>query len=254
MNRGSKIKEKEKASQFKTITGASDKVATECLRATGWSVEAAIEYFYSSGLQAAVPSVDMKGIEALFAKYKDAADGAIRAEGVGSFCEDLGVDPSDVVMLVLSWRLNAATMCEYTRDEFVGGLQRLGCDSLEKIKRRLPEMRGELKDPAKWREVYHYAFAWAKEKNQKCLQLDVAMGMWQLLFAEERRWQYIDDWCAFLQAHHNRAISRDTWVQLFEFVRTVKPDFSNFDESAAWPYLIDEFVDYMRQRQAVAED
>ena len=75
------------------------------------------------------------------------------------------------------------------------------------------------------------------QKNQKCLQLDVAVGMWQLLFSGERRWQHVDAWCEFLQAHHNRAISRDTWVQLFEFVRAVKPDFSNFDESAAWPYL-----------------
>lgn len=63
------------------------------------------------------------------------------------------------------------------------------------------------------------------------------MGMWQLLFSEDRRWAHVDEWCAFLQARHGRAISRDTWVQLFEFVRTVKPDFSNFDESAAWPYL-----------------
>lgn len=82
-----------------------------------------------------------------------------------------------------------------------------------------------------------HTFLRAAQKTQKCLQLDVAVGMWQLLFAGERRWPYIDDWCEFLQQHHNRAISKDTWVQLFEFVRSVKPDFSNFDESAAWPYL-----------------
>jgi DCN1-like protein 1/2 len=43
--------------------------------------------------------------------------------------------------------------------------------------------------------------------------------MWQLLYADERRWQYIDEWCEFLQSHHNRAISKDTWVQLFQFTR-----------------------------------
>lgn len=247
MNRSKK--EKERVSQFKSITGASDKIASECLRATGWSVESAIDYFYSSGLQGSVLNVDMRAIEALFARYQNGSDGVIMAEGVGRFCDDLGVDPSDIVMLVLSWRLNAATMCEYSRDEFVGGLQQLGCDSLEKINKKLPELRGDLRDPGKWREIYNYAFSWAKEKNQKCLQLDVAVGMWQLLFAEERRWQYVDEWCAFLQEHHNRAISRDTWVQLFEFARAVAPDFSNFDESAAWPYLIDEFVDHMRQRK-----
>ncbi|KAI8474631.1 MAG: Cullin binding-domain-containing protein [Monoraphidium minutum] len=177
----------------------------------------------------------------------------ILADGVGRFCDDLGVDPSDIVMLVLSWRLNAAAMCEYSRDEFVGGLQQLGCDSVDKLRRRLPEVRADLRDAAKWREIYNYAFGWAKEKNQKCLQLDVAVGMWQLLFSDDRAWEHVGPWCEFLQAHHNRAISRDTWVQLFEFARAVKPDFSNFDESAAWPYLIDEFVDHMRQQGGMQE-
>lgn len=50
----------------------SDKIATECLKATGWSVEAAIEHFYASGLQGAVPAVDMRAIEQLFERYKGA--------------------------------------------------------------------------------------------------------------------------------------------------------------------------------------
>lgn len=50
--------------------------------------------------------------------------------------------------------------------------------------------------------------------------LDTALAMWQLLYADERRWQYIDDWCEFLQEHHKgRTISKDTWAQLFEFAR-----------------------------------
>jgi DCN1-like protein 1/2 len=187
----------------------SDKIATECLRATGWSVEAAIEHFYASGLAAAGGgghAANQRAVEDLFAKYADPSSGAILAEGVGQLCDDLGVDPSDIVMvrvcmravgggggggggfegmegnmthikqptnhpphthtraqLVLSWHLNAATMCEYSRDEFVGGLQRLGVDGLEALKRRLPSMRDELADPGTWREVYNYAFGWAKE-------------------------------------------------------------------------------------------
>lgn len=65
--------------------------------------------------------------------------------------------------LVLSWHMGAATMCEYSRDEFVSGLQRLGADSVDKLKQRLPAMRAELGEPAKWRDIYNYAFDWAKE-------------------------------------------------------------------------------------------
>ncbi len=31
--------------------------------------------------------------------------------------------------------------------------------------------------------------------------------------------------------------------------QAVKPDFSNFDASAAWPYLIDEFVEWMANKR-----
>ena len=43
---------------------------------------------------------------------------AILAEGIQQFCDDLGVDPADIVMLVISWHLSAAAMGEYSSAEF----------------------------------------------------------------------------------------------------------------------------------------
>ncbi|PNX86385.1 hypothetical protein L195_g042463 [Trifolium pratense] len=70
--------------------------------------------------------------------------------------------------------------------------------------------------------------------------------MWQLLFAE-KQWPLVDHWCQFLQARHNKAISRDTWSQLLEFAKTVSSNLSDYDAEGAWPYLIDEFVDYLKE-------
>ncbi|KAI8013483.1 DCN1-like protein 1 [Camellia lanceoleosa] len=66
--------------------------------------------------------------------------------------------------LVLSWHMKAATMCEFSKQEFIGGLQALGIDSLEKFRDRMQFMRSELKDEQKFREIYNFAFGWAKEK------------------------------------------------------------------------------------------
>jgi len=99
-------------------------------------------------------------------------------------------------------------------------------------------------------EIYNFAFAWAREKGQKSLALDTAIGMWRLLFAE-RHWPLIDHWCQFVQVRHNKAISRDTWFQLLEFVKTIDPQLSNYDEEGAWPYLIDEFVEYLTENGCV---
>ena len=51
----------------------------------------------------------------------DNGEDAILAEGMEKYCEDLKVDPEDVVMIILSMHLNATRMCEYKKDDFITG-------------------------------------------------------------------------------------------------------------------------------------
>ncbi|KAK9698224.1 hypothetical protein RND81_08G089700 [Saponaria officinalis] len=240
--------QRDKVQQFMAITGASEKVALQTLKASDWHLEGAFDVFYSH------PQIksfmDTRHLEELYNRYKDPYADMILADGITLLCNDLQVDPQDIVMLVISWHMKAATMCEFTKQEFIGGWQSLGVDSLEKFRERIPYIRSELKDEQKFREIYIFAFSWAKEKGQKSLAFDTAIGMWQLLFAE-KQWPLIDHWCQFLQARHNKAISRDTWAQLLEFVRTVDPQLTNYDAEGAWPYLIDEFVEYLYENGIV---
>jgi len=37
-------------------------------------------------------------------------------------------------------------------------------------------------------------------------------------------------------------------------VQQIKPDFSNYDDAGAWPYLMDEFVEYMRKKNGMQVD
>ncbi|CAI5955781.1 unnamed protein product [Closterium sp. NIES-65] len=70
----------------------------------------------------------------------------ILVDGVSKLCEDLEVDPQDIVMLILSWHFKAATMCEYSKEEFMQGMQRLGVSSAGELKARLPALRSEIND------------------------------------------------------------------------------------------------------------
>ncbi|KAM7269802.1 hypothetical protein ACFE04_025299 [Oxalis oulophora] len=251
---------RDKVQQFMMITGANEKAALQALKTSDWHLEGAFDVFYSQ------PQIktytDTRQLEELYNRYKGKYhfplsgtaicsiayqyQDMILVDGITLFCNDIQVDPQDIVMLVVSWHMKAATMCEFSKQEFIGGLQALGIDSLEKFQERIQFMRAELKDEQKFREIYSFAFGWAKEKGQKSLALDTAIGMWQLLFAE-KQWPLVDHWCQFLQARHNKAISRDTWCQLLEFARTVDPQLSNYDSEGAWPYLIDEFVEYLTE-------
>ncbi|KAM1484260.1 hypothetical protein TB2_035466 [Malus domestica] len=240
--------QREKLQQFIMITGASEKVALQALKSSDWHLEGAFDVFYSQPqLQA---HTDSRHLEELYNRYKDPRADMILVDGISLLCNDLQVDPQDIVMLVVSWHMKAATMCEFSKQEFVDGLESLGIDSLDKFREKIPFMRSELKDEQKFREIYNFAFGWAKEKGQKSLALDTAIGMWQLLFAE-KQWPYVEHWCQFLQARHNKAISRDTWSQLLEFARAVDSSLSNYDAEGAWPYLIDEFVEYLKENGVI---
>ena len=264
--------QKQQVGQFQGITGASKEQAAECLQSSQWNLELAINLFFNSGLTGGAPK-DNSAITSLYERYKDQQQDAILAEGkkhfpcpslslgnlwrqcqhagVGRFCQDLKVDPSDIVMLVLSWHFSAATMCEFSKEEFLEGVEELNCSSIDGIRRKLPQLRTELKSEQTFQEIYNYAYGFACEKGQKCLQLDTALAMWQLLFAEQG-WPLVQTWCNFLEANHKHAISKDTWSQLLDFAKIVRTegDLKEFDASSnsAWPYLIDDFVDSLRAK------
>mmetsp|Transcript_12772 Transcript_12772/g.39228 ORF Transcript_12772/g.39228 Transcript_12772/m.39228 type:complete len:103 (+) Transcript_12772:521-829(+) len=44
------------------------------------------------------------------------------------------------------------------------------------------------------------------------------------------------------------AVSKDTYTLFLSFTKSTKPDFADYDETAAWPVLIDEFVEYARDK------
>ena len=48
------------------------------------------------------------------------------ATGISRFCEDANLDPTSSTVLILAWKFKAATQCEFTRAEFVGGMTELG--------------------------------------------------------------------------------------------------------------------------------
>lgn len=73
------------------------------------------------------PAIDEKAVNEWFDKYKEADKPDLMAvDGMLSFCEDLGVDPEDVITLVLSYHMQAERMMEYKREEFLAGMRSIG--------------------------------------------------------------------------------------------------------------------------------
>ncbi|CAE8610545.1 unnamed protein product [Polarella glacialis] len=63
----------------------------------------------------------------------------------------------------------------------------------------------------------------------------------------------LDIWIGFVEEKVKNAISKDTWMMLYDLATQVKPDLSDYDENGAWPVLIDEFVEHVRRKTAAGE-
>lgn len=218
-----------------------------------WDLEVGLEMFFTMPMAATSSSTDPAVLETLYAKYKaeDDDEDMIGASGIEKFCEDIEIDPIDPVILVISMKMSATSMGKYSREEFMGGMRKMGVDSVDKLKAKLPSLRAELQDEHKFKEVYEFSFNFSKELNQKSLPLETAAAMWKVLLTD--RWALVDEWCDFLAAEHNKAITHDTWSQALEFSRSIGPDLEGYDPAGAWPYLIDEFVEAKLEAKNNAE-
>ncbi|CAA7395466.1 unnamed protein product [Spirodela intermedia] len=237
-------KRRGEVSKSMRLTGSNDDVGFRALIEHELHLNAALDHFCIRDQIRALAR--RRKLEQLFQRFKEPHVDMILANGIECLCRELQVDPQDIVMLVLSSHMRAATMCEFSRQEFIDGLEALGVDSLETLREKIPSLRAELKDEQIFSVIYNFAFDWAKEEGQRSMTLDTAIGMWQLLLTE-KCWPLVDHWCLFLQARQEKAISRDTWTMVLEFVKMADPVAPHYDADGAWPSLIDGFVGYLRE-------
>ncbi|GJE88982.1 defective in Cullin neddylation protein 1 [Phanerochaete sordida] len=267
----------EKINQFCMVTGASQRDARKYIEKYK-GTEPALNAFYNdmSTRSTAAPSSSKLG--QLFDQYKDADGDEISADGTLKFCEDLAVDPEDVVLLAVAYELKSPRMGEWTRKGWVDGWKAVGADSIPTMKTALLRLRDKLgSDPGYFQKVYNYTFEFSRPPGQRSLGMDMAKPFWGLLLPHglqggalshtpstrdgdgddrmggvEEGWQdaYMEWWFDFLDEKKLKGVSKDVWQMFLEFVRTIDAKFEKYDAEAAWPSTIDDFVEYARNRLA----
>ncbi|RXW18005.1 hypothetical protein EST38_g7844 [Candolleomyces aberdarensis] len=268
--------------QFCAITAASTRDARKFLEHHG-RLDVAVDAYFNNPNQFASSSKSRKQeqpaapstskINALFDQYKDEGGDEISIDGTIKLCQDLGVDPEDVVMLAVAYELKSPRIGEWNRQGWTEGWKNIGADSLPTMTAAASRLRKQLSsDPKYFAKVYAYTFEFAKSEGQRSLPTDTAQAFWGLLlplglqggalshvdededvsmgetgddgFKEE----HVQWWFDFLNEKKLKGVSKDTWSMFRDFIRTIDSQFKKYDAEAAWPSTIDEFVDYARNR------
>ncbi|KAJ6958296.1 DCN1-like protein 4 [Populus alba x Populus x berolinensis] len=171
-------------------------------------------------------------------------------EGIEALCSDMNVEHTDVRILMFAWKLKAQRQGYFTRDEWRSGMKALKVDSLSKLKKGLPELEKEVNTPENFQDFYSYAFRYClTEEKQKTVDIESVCELLNLVLGSQFQ-SKVDLLIEYLKIQSDyKAINLDQWMGFLRFCKEISfPDLENYDADLAWPLILDNFVDWMKEK------
>ncbi|RXH88455.1 hypothetical protein DVH24_000054 [Malus domestica] len=195
---------------------------------------------------------ELERIDAVFISYENASSGLIDPEGIERLCSDLEVDHTDVRVLMLAWKMKAEKQGYFTLEEWRVGLKGLRVDNVNKLKKALPELEKEVRRPSNFVDFYSYAFEYClTEEKQKSIDIDSICELLNIVLGSQYHLQ-VDLFTQYLKIQNDyKVINMDQWMGFYRFCNEISfPDLSNYDPELAWPLILDNFVDWIQDKQS----
>ncbi|KAG9191277.1 hypothetical protein G6011_09365 [Alternaria panax] len=197
----------------------------------------------------------------LFDRYQERAapdKDVVGVEGTMRYFEETGVDAEGLEALAALEVVQAPTMGEMSRDGFVKGWSERSCDTVDKQKAYLKELKSELPNNKElFTRVYKYTFTIAKPTDQRAVPLEMAAVYWELLFSSPLsavKWSspntpWLSWWIEFLNTSWKKSVNKDMWNETLKFAQLSLGDesMSFWNEESSWPSVIDDFVEFVKK-------
>ncbi|KAI3927114.1 hypothetical protein MKX01_029882 [Papaver californicum] len=185
----------------------------------------------------------------LFDLYANEATNTIEPDGIELLCSDLGIEHNDVRILMLAWKMSAAKMGYFTRDEWRNGLAALKADSMNTLSKALTKLEKKFKKAFenKFLKFYPYAFQYCLtadmqrdvDKESICKLLDIVLG--------SRFPAQVGKLVEYLKIQTEYKVIN--WMGFYRFCKDVSfPDMTNYGEDDGfYPLILDNFVEQMKE-------
>ncbi|KAF8103068.1 hypothetical protein N665_0188s0028 [Sinapis alba] len=197
-------------------------------------------------------SKEMDGTDQLFNKYANTSSGVIDPEGIEKLCSSLEVPHTDIRILMLAWRMKAERQGYFTKAEWRIAFKELKVDTITKLKKALPELEQEVRNPSNFANFYAYAFQYClTEEKQKFLDIETICQLLDMVLGSTFRAQ-VDYFVDYLKIQNDyKVINMDQWKGFYRFCNEISfPDMTNYNPELAWPLILDEFFEWLHEKQA----
>jgi len=247
-----------------------------------WDLNRAINYYFDNSNEFIIKQkskVNTNHIQNIFQTYEDPfSKNNINIDGIEKLCQDLKLDISSREILILAWKLNAKVQGRFTLDEFTFGLKQLNINSVSSLSKILSEMNKCIdKSQQNFKDLYQFTFDYARDPKSKGIEAEVAIDYWKILFTLHGQFDqetyssgksnslasceeiqkfpnfhllthFINFINEQIDSNQIQNISRDQWTLLFDFAKDCENNIKEYDECSAWPVLIDEFVEWYKEK------
>ncbi|CAI5758197.1 unnamed protein product [Candida verbasci] len=262
--------------QFIELTQVSNTTATKYLENAKYDLGTAIDKYFSkhpnnhhkSETIIKIPH-DSKLIK-LFDKYKsDEKNDIIDIDGTISYLEDLNIQPEDFKALIIAFLLKSPKMGVFNKSNFIGIWSNLNINNLEGMKSYINKYESSIlmTNFDTFKKIYQFAFKFSVElENQKLLEIETCIDYWNLLIPkilkieevntdldEGKINERVEQWYTFLKEYEKKSLTFDSWSMFYSFLIEIifkDPEgFNDYDEMAAWPSIIDEYIEYLHDNK-----
>ncbi|KAK7294000.1 hypothetical protein RJT34_16883 [Clitoria ternatea] len=209
----------------------------------------AADLFRSASSKAS--SKESERIDSLFYSYANGSTGLIDPEGIENLCADMEVDHTDVRILMLAWKMKSEEQGYFTLDEWRRGLKSLRADTVNKLKKALPELEKEVRRLSNFSDFYLYAFQYClTEEKQKSIDIESICQLLTLVLGSTFPAQ-VNSFVEYLKIQNDyKVINMDQWMGFFRFCNEISfPTLNDYDPELAWPLILDNFVEWFRAKQ-----
>lgn len=159
----------------------------------------------------------------------------------------LAVNPDDIIMYIIVWKLKCQNPQTIKKDEWLKGLEAMKITSVDKLKGHLKVLRNEITTANNFRDFYGFLFDWIRDNaSTKVISNETAVALWTMLFnpPSPKTFVLLPKWLEFIANVFKKPVSKDLWKQTLDF-STVS--LANYDPDSSWPTAMDEFVEWAKK-------